>query len=95
MLDKEKVLVYLDSNHKPDHSRTNYVYENEFYDDLKVNRFKFIWHCLTKKRFFFWLIESLKYALRMHDSIRGTGASDVIMLLSEDAFHQIWEKKNE
>lgn len=91
-VNKDVMIARHDGNNKPDIQHSNFlVYDNTMHDyELNVEELK---KNLDDSRFAFWLEMTLKYAFSIQDSVRGSGASDVIMFQSQENFESIWNKK--
>lgn len=91
VVDKDVMIVRMDGNDKPDIQHSNYLAYDNGIQDFKLN-VEELKKNLDDSRFAFWLEMSLKYAISIHNSVRGQGSSDVIMLMSQENFESIWNK---
>lgn len=63
------------------------------YDDVQLDRDKFK-QFIDNPQNFKWMEWTLKYALKWHDSVRQSGASDVMLFESQEGFNELWIKKD-
>ena len=90
---KTDLIIRYDDNGKVDHSRSRELVMDNSFDDMELNAEKLKEVIESDPRNLFWLQETLKYAMRVQDSVRNNGSSDVIMFQSQEWFEDIWQKK--
>lgn len=80
---------------KQDNQKIYYISEQEYgrtdkrysWNVIQFKWYKIIWKILTDRRFRVELKETILYALRWQDNIRGTGSADVMLFESHYAEH--------
>lgn len=90
---KTDLIIRYGADGKIDHGRCGELVMDNSFDDMELNLEKLKEVIDADPRNLFWLQETLKYAMRVQDSVRNNGASDVIMFQAQEWFEDIWQKK--
>jgi len=90
---KTDFIIRYDETGNIDHSRSRELILDTSFDDRELNLEKLTEVIQSNPNGMFWLQETLKYAMRVQNSVRNNGSSDVIMFQSQEWFDDIWQKK--
>ena len=87
---KNDLIVRFQDNGEFDPTRSNVISADTTFDNMKLNRQKLKELIETNDPILTYVELSLKYALRFYDSVRNSGASDVVTMKCCDSFDDLW-----
>lgn len=87
-------IVRFDGFGKVDKSRTHEITPDKTFDNKRLNREKLKELIEANDPVITWLEHGLKYALRYYESVRNSGASDLVTLRHQDSFDDLWITDN-
>ena len=83
-------IIRFDGNNQIDKRTSHPITPDETHEDLKLNKEKLIELIQNDDPVISWMELALKYALKYHDTIRNSGASDVLMFTAQESFPDLW-----
>ena len=92
---KNDLIVRFQDNGEFDPTRSKVISADTTFDNMKLNRQKLKELIENDDPIIGWIEHSIKYALRYHDSVRNSGASDVVTMKCCDSFDELWITANQ